>query len=72
MYGLSSKLDLSINTKFPISKTSLIFLVDFSTIPIVIIIDFKKPKIKDRKITINFKGELVVEINIMMEMSFIF
>jgi len=60
MYQLSSKLDLSFNTKFPISKTSLIFLVQY----LVIIIDFKKPKIKDRKITINFKGELVVEINI--------
>jgi len=66
MYKLSSKLDLSINTKFPISKTP--FLVQY----LVIIIDFKKPKIKDRKITINFKGELIVERNIMMEMSFIF
>jgi len=34
--------------------------------------DFKKPKIKDRKITINFKGELIVERNIINEMSFNF
>jgi len=33
MYELSGKLDLSINIKFPTSKTLLIFLVDFSSIP---------------------------------------
>ncbi len=32
MYELSSKLDLSINIKFPTNKTLLIFLVDFSSI----------------------------------------
>ena len=58
MYELSSKLNLSFNTK--------------SVQYLVIIIDLKKPNIKDRKNTVNIKGELMAERKITMKMSFIF
>ncbi len=71
MYELSSKLDLSINIKFPTSKT-LKNIWQTSVQYLVNIIGLKKTKIKDRKNLLNMKGEFKAEIKIMNEMSFIF